>query len=357
MSNLVHNRLTTIALAQWDELTREQSGIIWSIYQTPVEQLTPGTVTAARGVLQRLLLERSVLHPLKVCMSRRETYAENLPIILEGSSSKVRESPRAEDRIAMAPSPRGVARTDAGSRGNRARRARGPTAGGHRWPGEGAQDPCRPGHGHRDRHRHQFSTMTAGSVTGRGGWDSTRANRGPTRCCISPMYFRATKDGTVTRGVQQLRRAVRGQSLLENQAAGLVRQAIGQSAAARDPATQLEVLFSDPLLLCLRSVAKDVANSALLGDVLMEANRAVLSEGCTPIFLHHPSGEKARQLSSRAWEPLELTDLAYPGITNFARQWLTITAPRNTTRRIATTNFGSTSAAPACKPVVSSASP
>jgi hypothetical protein len=87
---------------------------------------------------------------------------------------------------------------------------------------------------------------------------------------------------------------------------------------------RLEVLALDPLLLCMGTAAKDLANAAVTGETLMRANRAVLAEGCTLILVHHPSGDRARQLSPQAHDPLELTGLAYPGITNFVRQWMTI---------------------------------
>jgi replicative DNA helicase len=87
---------------------------------------------------------------------------------------------------------------------------------------------------------------------------------------------------------------------------------------------QLDVLFLDPLFLCMGSAGKDMANAALVGQTLMNANRAVTDEGCTLILVHHPSGDKLRRTSAQARDPLELTDLAYPGVTNFCRQWLTI---------------------------------
>ena len=85
---------------------------------------------------------------------------------------------------------------------------------------------------------------------------------------------------------------------------------------------KLEVVIIDPLYLSLLGGGVDVdpKNVFSMGPVLMDFARACLDHGCTPILAHHT--KKAREKEEH--KPLDLDDLAYSGIPEFARQWFLI---------------------------------
>ena len=94
---------------------------------------------------------------------------------------------------------------------------------------------------------------------------------------------------------------------LEALRAGLVRDCV-------------EVVLNDPLYLSLLAGGDGsirAENMYETGPLLLRVATACLEAGTTPILLHH-----TKKGSGREGEPLELTDLAFSGIAEFARQWL-----------------------------------
>jgi hypothetical protein len=83
-----------------------------------------------------------------------------------------------------------------------------------------------------------------------------------------------------------------------------------------------DVVIIDPLYLSLLGGGADVdpRNVFSMGPVLLEFARACLDLGCTPILAHH--AKKSRERDDH--RPLDLDDLSYSGIAEFARQWFLI---------------------------------
>jgi len=86
----------------------------------------------------------------------------------------------------------------------------------------------------------------------------------------------------------------------------------------------IEVAFVDPLYLCLFGGidAASASNLYAVGPLLHRVTRILLRRNITPIFVHHTTKTKTR--SRAAEEPLDLDDLAFAGIGEFARQWLLV---------------------------------
>jgi hypothetical protein len=57
---------------------------------------------------------------------------------------------------------------------------------------------------------------------------------------------------------------------------------------------------------------------------MLDLAQKMAAAGCTLILVHHTAGDRFRNQAGRAHEPLELADLAWPGITNSVRQWVLV---------------------------------
>lgn len=81
--------------------------------------------------------------------------------------------------------------------------------------------------------------------------------------------------------------------------------------------SEAEVVFIDPVYQAVDGT--DAANVSLMGQQLGDICRQIQHFGATPILVHHSTKTSARIL---AREPMELSDLAGAGVTEFFRQWL-----------------------------------
>ena len=99
-----------------------------------------------------------------------------------------------------------------------------------------------------------------------------------------------------------------------------------------DPATMREfagelvklradVVFIDPVYLCVGGQV-DHANLFQMGDAFRAVAEELLAVGCTPMLLHHAN--RGLQLGSH----MELRDLSYAGLEQFARQWVLVNRQR-----------------------------
>jgi predicted transcriptional regulator len=83
-----------------------------------------------------------------------------------------------------------------------------------------------------------------------------------------------------------------------------------------------DVVFVDPLYLCLLNGDTSVSATNLfqVGPLLQRFTRKCLDDGITPVLVHHTRKGKNRADLT----PPDLDDMAYAGISEFARQWLLV---------------------------------
>jgi replicative DNA helicase len=87
------------------------------------------------------------------------------------------------------------------------------------------------------------------------------------------------------------------------------------------------VAVIDPLYLCLLGGGERAAASNLyeVGPLLLRAASACLDAGSTPLLVHHATKAAVKKADG---EPLDLDDLAFAGVGEFARQWLLVSRRR-----------------------------
>lgn len=86
-----------------------------------------------------------------------------------------------------------------------------------------------------------------------------------------------------------------------------------------------QVVIIDPLYLCLLDGNTDAqaSNMYKMGPLLLKVSDACRRAGATPILVHHARKENQMYRGNRN-EPLDLEDLAFAGIAEFARQWMIV---------------------------------
>jgi replicative DNA helicase len=87
----------------------------------------------------------------------------------------------------------------------------------------------------------------------------------------------------------------------------------------------IEVVIIDPLYLCLLAgnAGLQASNVYQMGPLLLAAARTCLDAGATPILVHHTT-KMSQPGRGDNHEPLELDNLAFAGVAEFARQWIIV---------------------------------
>jgi replicative DNA helicase len=97
------------------------------------------------------------------------------------------------------------------------------------------------------------------------------------------------------------------------------------AAALRARGTKVVII--DPLYLCMLAGSGgegiQASNMFQMGPLLLDVAEACLGAGATPVLVHH-TRKQNQVLRGRDSEPLDLEDLAYSGVAEFARQWLLV---------------------------------
>jgi hypothetical protein len=88
-------------------------------------------------------------------------------------------------------------------------------------------------------------------------------------------------------------------------------------------AARTEVVFIDPLYLCLGGSSISASNMYEVGPALATLSKICLDAGATPILIHHAT-KAASKIPKTGAQPMDLEDLAFAGIGEFARQWLLV---------------------------------
>lgn len=84
--------------------------------------------------------------------------------------------------------------------------------------------------------------------------------------------------------------------------------------------TKSDVLFVDPLYLCLAEEADGAGNMYKMGPLLRKLSSMTSSIGVTPIVLHHTTRAAGKEIG----EPLELSAFAWAGFSEWIRAWVLI---------------------------------
>jgi replicative DNA helicase len=99
------------------------------------------------------------------------------------------------------------------------------------------------------------------------------------------------------------------------------REALGEFLRTK----KIKVVFIDPLYACLLGGDRAVSPSNVyeVGPLLWDAARTCLDAGATPVFVHHATKSGAKRTAGTE-EGLDLDDLAFSGVAEFARQWILV---------------------------------
>jgi len=87
---------------------------------------------------------------------------------------------------------------------------------------------------------------------------------------------------------------------------------------------QKQILVIDPLHNFFGSMAKDAANTPALSVKIADLSQRLADIGCTPIFVAHTAGDRNRTQQGNDYRPLNIMDLAWPGVYNAVRQYVMV---------------------------------